>query len=152
MVDISVLLSDSGNATKDECTLTLIRIRSAKQRVEAWYKTELEPLLAAHEDINGSSSGSGRPDAYPDLLFAVQDCVASTILLQLEYLGLACQSGSSGLVGTINPSFDNSLVFQQVRIAKALDFVKQRSPVAMKTLEFGLRRICPLSFALSPSE
>lgn len=120
----------------------LLRMTSLRQALECWYLAKVSPrrwiLSVPPTSKPRITNKQGAP--YEELLFAVVDCASNSILLKLDavILRMTTRSAGNGLDVSIQQS---SLRTRQLAIHESLNYVRQRSLVAAKPLEYGLRQL-----------
>jgi hypothetical protein len=131
----------------------LLRAIDMYSRIQTWYLEELAPFLSNAEDFLSCSQsldsatwdGSIETQTtveYPEFLLAVLDCVTNLILIRLQELLFSLPSGPPHWHQTFNFSLSPiTIARQQAKVRASHAFVKRKSRVAAKTLEFGLQQL-----------
>jgi hypothetical protein len=142
-------LEEADHLTRLERTLR--RALRMKDGINSWYGVlaEAAPYDATQGRIimDGAAETGVRCSASldrPNLLYTVLDCVANSVLARLDGMLLVLSSLLRGSLGDecLAGTFALSGVEARRQTARAaFELVKSKSPVAAKSLEFGLRQI-----------
>lgn len=110
-------------------------------RIRSWYDQNVIPLICGEKPNNSEQpNGIWRERNYPDLLFAVLDCVVCSLLAKLSHLAthLGEKSSGSNIWHLITPS--TGLAYTEIA-SGAYSFVQQHSYVMGKQLAFGQSKL-----------
>ena len=148
----SKIHEDHGHEPRwDERSESLIQeLSTIYNDVQEWITAEAEPLLLPNATSQQISVGALE---YPDVISGVLDCVANVALLAIgRLIRSLCRARlrSSSLPGrprlhrldTSQPLDDRKTIEQRrQRAITAFEFVRGRSEIAAKPLEFGLQQV-----------
>lgn len=125
----------------------IFRAAILKRDMEAWYTEQLQPSRLDSNTSKEDSLVSKRDIpadgiAYPEILHAVVDCVSNSVLLRLDEMLLALLSVSTERYNDLELFIASNSTSKRLNIVRrSYEFVKRRSRVAAKPLEFGLKQL-----------
>ena len=126
--------------------------------VKKWITTEAEPLLLSNASSQQNTQGHIE---YLDIISGVLDCVANMALLtlgkilrslchaQLRWSTTPEQTKQLQLESNMLPNDPETIKQRRQRAITAFDFVRGKSYLAAKPLEFGLRQVDSRGFNFS---
>jgi hypothetical protein len=131
---------------KKQADLLIRKATAMLNDVKNWLIFEAEPLFLSY---SSSPQGLQEHINYPDLLSGVSDCASNTALITIDrILRSLCNAKmvSSILMGEnfeVSEQFDAPEIVEgwKRRAVSAFEFVKGKSVIAAKPLDFGIRQI-----------
>ena len=148
-------LSGSHINQQREMTQLLHKALSIHESIQTWYTTELEPYVVFPSQVSeqahllSSDSRNATTAGHGSFLAIILNCVTNSILLNIEQLIWILNQTLSGEVLPTPPAepahFKPEIPFpfderrQQIHVS--FEFVKNKSPIAAKPLEFGMSRL-----------
>ena len=170
LVDLPDLLSQISNLSdwghkpdsrefQEQYRWVLQHAVTIRDRLEAWYTTELEPRILAcdanssideNASLRNSHADTAGPFEYPEILLGVLDCVTNSALIKLEQSILRLRSGLLLFKGNPDIAARHTVIARrQAKVCDAYQFVKNKSKVAAKPLKFGLQQLGSSEFVFN---
>ncbi|KAH0835183.1 hypothetical protein FOPE_04078 [Fonsecaea pedrosoi] len=119
----------------------IIQISSVKHAFEWWYSTKIAPLRSISDAVGSTRvETTSNSSVRDDLLLAVVDCVSNSIMIKLDTLQAQLNSDWGNLRVDVL-GCQQAQAKRRKMMYQALQFVRDKSLVAAKPLEFGLRQL-----------
>ena len=118
----------------------VLGIKTLQNSLEWWYSTKVAAFRSSSgAQLTQQEDTSPRRPGNEELLLAVVTCVANALMIKLDVLLCCLASGHDGIMNIAY--HDRALLGRQRTMFESLDFVRARSLIAAKPLEFGLKQI-----------